>query len=118
LSIELRNFGYRILQKSKNCKDAFCLALDYSESDYQRLISGRLLPSCKDMDRISEFFSDDADKYFDSRNEDSYPDRIHMMSKFSVQSNCDFLLNLIDSYIDVKDAVDRWEESNEKPQRP
>ena len=104
----LRDLGYRIMSLTKNdstLKSELCSNLNFSLLDLERLFYGRLSLTPMQIKTISSTLSVSADDLVNYKNTDSYKNCVHCMSSFSSQDNCNEVLDIIDSYIDIKEAV-------------
>ena len=104
----LRDLGYKIglLVKNEPSKENELLnVLLLSKKDLNRLIFGRLALSPLQIKKIAAIFSVTPESLVLDKNEDSYRDMVHCMSAFSSQKNCEEILDIIDSYIDIKESL-------------
>lgn len=105
----LRDLGYKVnlLLKEAPSKESDILkGLQFSDTDLKRLIFGKLALSPVQIEKIAAIFSVTPESIVLYKNEDSYRDMVHCMSTFSSQENCDEVLDIIDSYIDIKEFLD------------
>ena len=96
----LRNIGYKIFllaNKVENGKEILCKMLNFNDNDYTRLVTGRLSITPMQIKNIAELFS---------KNNDAYSKMVHCMSNFEKNENCDEILDIIDTYIDFKEAYE------------
>lgn len=103
----MRTIGYKVfsLAKEKQAEEMLMKKLNFSSNDLRKLYDGRLAFSDEDLSVISEELKVPVDDILDYVETDAYPKMVHCMSKFSRQENCDKILDIIDSYIDIKEAV-------------
>lgn len=103
----MRTIGYKvfILAKEKKAEENLMKKLNFSSNDLQKLYDGRLAFSDEELSVISEELDVPVEDILDYEETEAYPEMVHCMSKFSKQENCDKVLDIIDSYIDVKEAV-------------
>lgn len=104
----LRNLGYKVrmlLKDNYTKKNELCEKLNFSEIDLDRLLYGRLALTPAQIKTVANVFSVEPESIVSYKNADSYKDMLHCMSSFSSQENCDEILDIIDSYIDIKEAA-------------
>lgn len=104
----LRDFGYKVhtlLNDNPSKKADLCRRLNFSNNDLARLTCGRLAVTPNQVKTIADVFSQNPIDLFTYENKDSYSSMVHCMSAFSSQKNCDEILDIIDSYIDIKEAA-------------
>lgn len=103
----LRNIGYKILLLAKNTekgKENLCKTLNFDDSDYTKLVTGRLSLTPIQIKKIAELFSINPMEILDYKNNDAYSEMVHCMSKFTDKKNCNEILDIIDTYIDFREA--------------
>ena len=104
----LRNLGYKVrslLNSNPAKKDVLRERLNFSENDLTRLEFGRLSLTPAQIKTTASVFSIEPKELVNYKNSDSYKDMIHCMSSFSSQEHCNEILDIIDSYIDIKEAA-------------
>lgn len=104
----LRNIGYKIFllaNKAEDGEENICNNLNFSENDYNRLITGRLSLTPMQINKIAELFSVNPMEILDYKNNDAYSKMVHCMSNFEKNENCDEILYIIDTYIDFVEAA-------------
>lgn len=104
----LRNLGYKInilFNNSSTRKQEFCKQMNFSQTDLDRLLFGRLALNPSQITAAARFFSITPQDLVSYKNCDSYANMVHCMSPFSSQEHCDEILNIIDTYIDIKEAL-------------
>lgn len=104
----MRNLGYKINVLLNNCparRQEFCEQMKFSETDLNRLLCGRLALNPNQITAAARFFSITPQDLVSYKNCDSYANMVHCMSPFSSQEHCDEILNIIDTYIDIKEAL-------------
>lgn len=103
----MRTIGYKIfiLAKEKNAEKKLMEKLNFSSNDLHKLYEGRLAFSDDELSVISEELKVPVEDILDYEETEAYPEMIHCMSSFTRQENCDKVLDIIDSYIDIKEAV-------------
>lgn len=104
----LRDLGYKIMSLTCNndtLKSELCTNLNFSLIDLNKLFYGRLSLTPSQLSMVASTLSVSLNSLINYKNEDSYKDFVHCMSPFSTQDNCNEILDIIDSYIDIKEAV-------------
>ncbi len=104
----LRDMVYKIsslLDRSPNKENELCSKLGFSSSDLQRLKYGRLSLTPAQIKSAANIFSVEVSDLINYKNSYSYKGMVHCMSAFSSQEHCDEILDLIDAYIDLKEAA-------------
>lgn len=104
----LRNLGYKInilFNNSSTRKQEFCKQMNFSQTDLDRLLFGRLALNPSQIAAVADFFSITQEELVSYKNTDFYKNMTHCMSPFSSQEHCDEILNIIDTYIDIKEAL-------------
>lgn len=105
----LRNIGYKIFllaDSAENGKENLCNMLNFSENDYNKLITGRLSITPMEIKKVAELFSVEPMDILNYKNNDAYAEMVHCMSEFKHKENCDEILDIIDTYIDFAEAAD------------
>jgi len=82
-----------------------CSRLNFNATDLNRLLFGRLSVTPVQLNTIADTLSVPVEELVNYKNSDSYKNIVHCMSSFSSQKNCSEVLDIIDSYIDIKEAV-------------
>ncbi len=104
----LRDLGYKIMSAigdNENLKTKLCSKLNFSTIDLNRLLFGRLSVTPVQLTTIATTLSVPLEELINYKNNDSYKDIVHCMSSFSSQENCNEILDIIDSYIDLKESI-------------
>lgn len=104
----LRDLGYKILSlvnDNDSLKSELCSKQNFSSVDLNRLLFGRLSVTPVQLTTIANTLSVPVEELIKYRNTDSYANAVHCMSSFSTQEHCNEALDIIDSYIDIKEAV-------------
>ncbi len=104
----LRDLGYKIMsaiRDNENLKTELCSKLNFSTIDLNRLLFGRLSVTPVQLTTIATTLSVPFEELINYKNNDSYKDIVHCMSSFSSQENCNEVLDIIDSYIDLKESI-------------
>lgn len=76
-----------------------------SEIEVDKLCDGRLVVSDDTIDLIAKFFKCDKSDIITDKGEDAYQTLIHNSSKFTHRDNQEFILDLIDNYIDFAELM-------------
>lgn len=97
-----RNIGYKIyiLTKQEADRELLCNTLGFSYQDYQRLITGRLVLSPKELKTVAGLFSIEPAEILNYRNRDGYSELVHFRKPYTQQKDCEEILDIIDTYID------------------
>lgn len=106
--MSLRGIGYRLFTIFKDryiSDETICDQMNFNTNDLYRLYSGRLMLSPHELQTVSELAGISVDDLLSCNNEDFYAETIHCRGIFSKQSNCDKILDIINSYIDIKESV-------------
>ena len=104
----LRDLGYKIMSlvnDNDSLKRELCSKLNFSSVDLNKLLFGRLSVTPVQLTTIANTLSVPVDELISYKNSDSYAKAVHCMSSFSTQEHCNEVLDIIDSYIDIKEAV-------------
>ena len=104
----MRNLGYKINVLLNNCPaktQEFREQMKSSENDLNRLLCGRLALNPNQITAVARFFSIRPEELVSYKNSDSYVNMVHCMNRFSSQEHCDEILDIIDTYIDIKEAL-------------
>lgn len=101
----LRDLGYRIsLAINEKNRNELLNRLDFSEVDLKKLEQGRLSLTPRQLDDVSEILNLSKEELLDYTDNTCYQNMVHCMSCFSNQENCNKILDIIDSYIDLKES--------------
>lgn len=104
----LRDLGYKIMtliNDNDSLKSELCSKLNFSSVDLNKLLFGRLSVTPNQITTIANTLSVSVEELVNYENNDSYKNAVHCMSSFSSQEHCNEVLDIIDSYIDIKEAV-------------
>lgn len=104
----LRDLGYKIMSlvnDNDSLKSELCSKLSFSSVDLNKLLFGRLSVTPVQLTTIANTLSVPVEELINYKNSDSYANAVHCMSSFSSQEHCNEVLDIIDSYIDIKEAV-------------
>ena len=105
---KFRSIGYYIdslLGNDDDGRNDFCNNLNFSFADLTRLCEGAIGLTPVQLQKAADFFSCSVQDILNNSNKVSYSRVIHCRSDFSKMENCDKILDIIDSYIDVREAV-------------
>ena len=94
-----------LVNNKDSLKNQLCMKLNFSSTDLNRLLFGRLSVTPVQLTTIAETLSVPVEELINYKNNDSYKNVVHCMSSFSTQEHCNEVLDIIDSYIDIKEAV-------------
>ena len=106
----LRDFGYKVhtlLSEYPSKKDELSKKLNFSNNDLARLTCGRLAVTPNQVEIIADVFSTSPIDLLSYENKDSFSSMVHCTKAFSSQKNCNEILDIIDSYIDIKEAASK-----------
>ena len=104
----LRDLGYKIMSlvtDNDSLNRELCSKLNFSSVDLNKLFFGRLSVTPVQLTTIANTLSVPVEELINYKNSDSYAKAVHCMSSFSTQDHCNEVLDIIDSYIDIKEAV-------------
>ena len=104
----LRDLGYKIMSlvnDNDSLKRELCSKLNFSSVDLNKLFFGRLSVTPVQLTTIANTLSVPVEELINYKNSDSYAKAVHCMSSFSTQEHCNEVLDISDSYIDIKEAV-------------
>lgn len=108
----LRDLGYRIsLSVNEKNRNELLNRLEFSEIDLKKLEQGRLSLSPRQLDVVSEVLDVSKEELLKYKDTTCYHNSIHCMSHFTNQENCDKILDIIDSYIDLRESCSCLETS-------
>lgn len=79
--------------------------MNLNEQDLHKLCAGRLTLSPADLDIVADTLNTSFSSLVSSSNSDSYQKRLNCRTNFSDLKNCDKILDVIDSYIDIKESI-------------
>lgn len=105
---KFRSIGYFIdslLGDDNSKRNDFCKTLNFSLTDLNRLCEGVIGLTPIQLEKTASFFGNTISEILNYSNTDSYSNKVHCRTDFSNQENCDKILDIIDSYIDVREAV-------------
>lgn len=111
MAVLRRTIGFNILEclKQKNITlEAFAEKMRYSAKDVQNLIEGKVIVSPTELDRIAEYLGTTKEYFINVAPEYVLPD-LRFMKKFSNPDNLDMIIDLMDEYVECREAVDSTE---------
>lgn len=102
-----RELGFAIQQASKNhgADQGLCEKLGITLHDVQKLYKGRLFLTGSDLDKVAELCEVSAETLIDADSADYDAHIVHCMTEFKNRENKELILDLIDAYIDAKEAL-------------
>lgn len=104
-----RELGYTIHQAiagDAHRENEIRSALGLSEHEAQRLYSGRLFLNSADIRKVAGILNIPAMDLVDLDTSEYDKNVVHCMTPFKDRNNREMILNLINSYIDIKEALD------------
>lgn len=105
---KIRSIGYTIdclLDDNKELRDPLKVKLNISENELQRICAGRLTLSPNALHTVSDTLKYPFKDLIMSSNTDLYQRRLNCRTSFSNLDNCDKILDIIDSFIDIKESL-------------
>ncbi|MBS7295606.1 MAG: hypothetical protein KIG96_09495 [Treponema sp.] len=105
---KIRSIGYTIdclLDDNKELREPLKTKLNISEYDLKRICAGRLTLSPTSLRIVSETLKCPFKDLLMTSNTDSYQRKLSCRTSFSNPENCDKILDIIDSFIDIKEAL-------------
>lgn len=103
-----RVIGQNIQLAMKNRKVTFSQLknkLGYSERDLHRILEGVLLVDSSELTKFAEVLGVQLSQLTENRDEECYRELIHCMGDYHDGSNKDKILDYIDLYIELAEAV-------------
>ena len=95
------------LAKAKGITDdQLCQTLDYDEKQVHAFFKGRMLATFSQLESLSELFEVSVEKILEGDEENYNRSVVHCMNQFQDVNNREKILDIIDDYIDIKNAVD------------
>lgn len=104
---KIRSIGYTIdclLDDNKELREPLKVKLNISENELKRICAGRLTLSPNALRTVSDTLNYPFKDLLMSSNTDLYQRRLNCRTSFSNRENCDKILDIIDSFIDIKEA--------------
>lgn len=105
---KIRSIGYTIdclLDDNKELREPLKAKLNITENDLKRVCAGRLTLSPNALRIVSETLNYPFKDLLMISNNDSYQRKLNCRTSFSNPENCDKILDIIDSFIDIKEAL-------------
>ena len=105
---KIRSIGYTIdclLDDNKELREPLKAKLNITENDLKRICAGRLTLSPNSLRIVSETLNYPFKDLLMISNNDSYQRKLNCRTSFSNPGNCDKILDIIDSFIDIKEAL-------------
>jgi len=106
----LRKLGYQVsvfLKSNSFSNEKAADASGLSENQIQRLLEGRFFVSIEQLRKIAALkIGTNVSSFLSEPSESNYPEMIHCMSEFKKTSDCDDILDLIDAYADLEEALE------------
>ena len=102
-----RKIGVNIFTLMQNVginREDLAEKLDYSYRDMCRILKGRLMLPSAELKKIAEFFGKTKQELFHYE-ADRFVPELQYMKEFSDTNNLDKILDLLDEYIDLKEAM-------------
>lgn len=97
-----RKIGYNIsLLLDGNPISDLANGLNLTEYDVRRILDGRVFVNPDLISKIANFFNVEPSEVYRVRSNDEYKGMIHCMSEFSDTKNQEFILDMMDSYVDL-----------------
>ena len=102
-----REAGFAIRQYIENpdVKNQICEKLGYTEHELDKLLSGRLFMTGSDLDVIADACGTTADEILSANIAEYDANVVHCMTDFTNRQNREMILDLIDTYIDMREAL-------------
>lgn len=103
----VRKIGFAIQQASGDQETSarLCAELGISKQELQKLYKGRLFLTGADLDKVAEVCGISVEALMDTDSTDYDAQVVHCMTKFQNCENREMILDLIDAYIDAKEAL-------------
>lgn len=108
MTILRRTIGANIFEclKQKNIKlDTLAKSMGYSVKDVQNLVEGKVIVSPEELDKIAGCLGTTKNHLINASSDYALPD-LQFMKKFSNPDNLDLIIDLMDEYVECKEAVD------------
>lgn len=87
-------------------RTVFANKIGLSNIEVDKLCDGRLIVSDTTLNSIADYFMCSKEFLIADKGEDAYQPLIHNSSKFTHRDNQNFVLDLIDNYIDFAELID------------
>lgn len=99
------NILLELQSQSKGLMD-LAAQIGYSEQDIHKLTEGRLFVPPVQLDKIADALGIGREDLTKSRGREAYSSMIHNFRSFKCMENQDLVLDLIDMYADLEEALD------------
>lgn len=106
-----REMGFAIQQASKahGVEDRLSETLAITSQEVQKLFKGRLFLTGSDLEKVSALCGVSAESLVNPDLIDYDAQVVHCMTEFKDRKNREMILDLIDAYIDAKEALAKKE---------
>lgn len=103
-----REIGFAIQEASINHKEKLCDVLGITPQELKKLYRGRLFLTGSDLEKVAEVCGVSAESLVNADPAEYDAKAVDCMSDFDDREHREMILNLIDDYIDAKEALDRY----------
>ena len=104
----MRRFGnmvQKLMEERSYSNDQLAQTLQLDESEIRMLYKGRLYLSLVQLDVLAEFLNADIDVLMAGDNSYYEQNIVHCMTPFTNEDNREKILDFIDTYLDIYEAV-------------
>lgn len=102
-----REIGFAIQKASKHHEEKICNVLGITPQELKKLYKGRLFVTGADLEKIAEVCGVSMDSLVRADSTEYDAQVVDCMSDFNDRENREMILDLIDAYIDAKEALAR-----------
>lgn len=102
-----REIGFAIQQASKYHKEELCNTLGITPQELKKLYRGRLFLTGSELEKVAEVCGVSAESLVEAEPAQYDAQVVDCMSDFDDRENREMILDLIDAYIDAKEALAR-----------
>lgn len=102
-----REIGFAIQQASTHHEKELCDVLGITTQELKKLYKGRLFLTGSDLEKIAEVCGVSADSFVEADPAEYDAQVVDCMSDFNNRENREMILDLIDAYIDAREALAR-----------
>ena len=95
---------FTLMQNAGISREELAAKLNYSYRDMCRILEGKLMRPPVEIKRIAEFFGKTKQELLHYESDKVVPE-LQYMKEFSDTKNLDKILDLLDEYVDLKDAM-------------
>lgn len=95
---------FTLMQNAGISREELAAKLNYSYRDMCRILEGKLMLPPVEIKRIAEFFGKTKQELLHYESDKVVP-KLQYMKEFSDTKNLDKILDLLDEYVDLKDAM-------------